>query len=94
MNATKPLFSLGRVVSTTGALEAFKATGEDPLAFLVRHSIGDWGEVDSHDEQENELSVKQGFRILSVYRLKDGTKFWIITEADRSYTTYLLPEEY
>jgi len=64
------------------------------MAYLVRHIAGDWGDVDEHDYRENELSLIQGFRLLSAYTLKTGTKIWIITEADRSATTVLLPEEY
>jgi hypothetical protein len=60
----------------------------------VRHVSGDWGDLNESDRQENELSVREGFRILSAYRMSDGTRFWIITEADRSVTTVLLPEEY
>jgi hypothetical protein len=61
---------------------------------LQRHLAGDWGELDEHDCRENELSLEHGWRILSSYRLSDGTKIWIITEADLSVTTHLLPEEY
>ena len=87
-------FSLGQVVSTPGALDALARAGQDPWPFIGRHVAGDWGELDEHDRAENELSVKEGFRILSVYTLSDGTKIWIITEADRSSTAILLPEEY
>lgn len=87
-------FPLGQTVATPGALEAFARTGETPLPFLARHANGDWGVVDEHDKAENDLSVEHGFRILSAYRLADSTKIWIITEADRSSTTILLPEEY
>lgn len=61
---------------------------------LLRHSRGDWGEVDEHDRQANEDALKDNARLLSVYRSADGTKFWVITEADRSVTTVLLPEDY
>ena len=64
------------------------------LDTIHRHSIGDWGELDDEDKAENELSLKEGFRILSSYTDRNGTKFWIITEADRSSTTVLLPEDY
>lgn len=87
-------FSPGSIVATPGALEAFRASGEEPLPFLQRHLTGDWGELDEHDCRENELSFEHGWRILSCYRLSDGTRIWIITEADRSVTTLLLPEEY
>jgi hypothetical protein len=58
------------------------------------HATGDWGELDDHDRVENEYSLVHGLRLLSAYRLKDQTKIWIITEADRSATTLLLPSEY
>jgi hypothetical protein len=87
-------FPLGQVVATPGAITAFQATGQSPLEFLKRHVQGDWGELDAHDVAENEYSLQRGLRLLSVYTLSDGTRFWIITEADRSVTTVLLPEEY
>ena len=87
-------FSPGSVVATPGALEAFRASGDDPLAYLIRHVAGDWGDVDEHDRRENEFSLVQGFRLLSAYTLQSGVKIWIITEADRSVTTFLLPDEY
>jgi hypothetical protein len=87
-------FPLGQTVATPGALEALRSAGETPLPYLVRHASGDWGDVDEEDKAENELAVKDGLRILSAYRLADGTKIWVITEADRSATTILLPEEY
>ena len=87
-------FSLGQVVATPGALDALERTGQSPLEFLSRHASGDWGEVCEADKKENDFSVRNGFRLLSAYRLRDGTKNWIITEADRSATTILLPEEY
>ena len=87
-------FSLGQVVSTPGALDALARAGQDAWQFIGRHVAGDWGELDEHDRRENELSLREGFRILSAYNLSDGTKIWIITEADRSATTILLPEEY
>lgn len=87
-------FSPGQIVATPGALEAFRASGELPLTFLQRHLARDWGEIDENDVRENELSLQHGWRILSAYRLSTGVKFWIITEADRSVTTFLLPDEY
>ncbi len=87
-------FSLGQVVSTPGALDALSRAGQDAWEFLGRHITGDWGELDEHDRRENELSLQKGLRILSAYHLTDGTKIWIITEADRSSTCVLLPEEY
>jgi len=61
---------------------------------LIKHMNGDWGELCPEDKAENELSVREGFRILSSYRDRNDVKFWIITEADRSSTTILLPEDY
>jgi hypothetical protein len=87
-------FALGKIVATPGALAAFESTGESPFTFLSRHAAGDWGQLDSQDVKENEYSLECGLRLLSAYHLNDGTKIWIITEADRSSTTLLLPEEY
>ena len=89
-----PKFPLGQVVATPGALQAFGASGNTPQEFLDRHVSGDWGELDKEDVAENDLSLKEGLRILSAYHLRDGTKIWIITEADRSSTSILLPDEY
>ena len=85
-------FRLGHIVATPNALS--RLTQEDIFRGIQRHQAGDWGDVDEHDRQENELSLKQGFRLLSVYHAADGTKFWVITEADRSATTFLLPADY
>ena len=90
MSAAK--FPLGRLVATPNALEHIP--NPDILAALQRHLTGDWGDLDEHDREENELSLKEGFRLHSVYRSAAGVKFWIITEADRSVTTVLLPEDY
>jgi len=92
---TKALFSLGQVVATPGALSALGDEGIGSEALLKRHVTGDWGDLSEEDRRENELSLKEGFRILSAYRLpRTGVKLWIITEADRSATTLLLPDEY
>jgi len=85
-------FELGRIVSTAGAIEALDPG--DVMKALQRHAAGDWGEVCPEDWKENELSLREGFRLLSVYRDRNATIFWIITEADRSATTVLLPDEY
>ena len=90
----KVRFELGQTVATPGALEAFMRSGDTPLPYLARHARGEWGDVDEDDKTENDFSVENGFRILSAYRLADDTRIWIITEADRSATTILLPEEY
>ncbi|HZP97049.1 MAG TPA: hypothetical protein VFC31_12005 [Candidatus Limnocylindria bacterium] len=91
---TSPKFSLGVIVATPGALRALEESSEEPFHFLYRHAAGDWGELGDEDKRENELSLREGFRLVSAYRLKSGEKLWIITEADRSVTTLLLPEEY
>jgi hypothetical protein len=89
------LFPLGQIVATPGALAALGKAGQTPLDFLSRHVCGDWGELSEDDRKENQLSLKRGFRLLSSYRTSaDDTRVWVITEADRSVTTILLPEEY
>jgi hypothetical protein len=87
-------FPLGRVVATPGALRALDEANQNPFEFLAQHQAGDWGELCEEDKRENEFSVRNGFRILSAYRTRNNTKIWVITEADRSVTTLLLPEEY
>ena len=89
-------FPLGRIVATRGALAAMSEEGQDPLGLglLARHQAGDWGDLDEEDKQENEFSVKRALRIFSAYTLSTGVKVWVITEADRSQTTILLPSEY
>lgn len=90
----KPLFDLGQVVGTPGALLALEDAEQHPVELLTRHAIGDWGELPDEDKKENELSVEKGFRIFSAYKLQSGVKVWVITEWDRSVTTILLPSEY
>lgn len=85
-------FPLGNTVITPGALEALSMTAV--LAALARHENGDWGEVCDEDRKANDRALIEGSRLLSVYRNGHGLKFWIITEADRSATTVLLPDEY
>ncbi len=87
-------FELGNIFITPGAIDALVETNQSAQEFLQRHRSGDWGELDEHDRRENELSIKHGFRILSAYRTAKDVRLWIITEADRSSTTILLPEEY
>src|SRR6202041_947145 len=90
-----PLFPLGQVVATPGALAALEKAGQQPQDFLARHVHGDWGDLCDEDRNENRLSLEEGFRLLSSYRTCAGdTKVWVISEADRSVTTLLLPEEY
>jgi hypothetical protein len=90
-NTNGPLFELGRVVSTPGALDAL--TEVDIAAALYSHQRGDWGDICREDWEENELSLREGYRLFSVYYTADGTKFWVITEADRSATTLELPSD-
>ncbi len=87
-----PRFPLGRVVITANAER--ELVRDDVTAALTRHAAGDWGECGSDDRQENELSLREGLRLFSVYHDRQGVKFWIITEADRSATTILLPSDY
>ena len=87
-------FSLGQVVATPGALSALEKAEQLPAEFLDRHVNDDWGEVPDADKQENERAVEQGFRILSAYTTSAGDKIWILTEADRSATILMVPEEY
>ena len=89
---TNPLFPLGRVVATQGVI-ALDLPLDTILALLRRHQTGDWGDLDPQDVRENELSLREGFRLMSVYSVNE-TRLWIITEADRSSTTILLPSEY
>lgn len=97
-NATKQqrevLFELGNIYLTEGAKEVLKESNQHPIIFLAKHQHGDWGDVCKTDAKENDLSVKEGFRILSSYKTSLDERIWIITEADRSSTTLLLPEDY
>jgi hypothetical protein len=84
---------LGRVEATPGALKLFMEAGAHPFDYLARHATGDWGELCAFDRRQNEIALREGLRVLSSYPV--GREFvWIITEADRSVTTILLPEEY
>lgn len=85
-------FPLGQLLATPGALEA--AGGEDLQSYLARHARGDWGDVGPGDARANDRALKDGTRLLSAYKLANGTRIWIITEADRAATTILLPDEY
>lgn len=92
MNDIQTLFQLGRLFITACANSELHA--EDVLGDIKRHAQGDWGDLCAEDRRENELSLKEGFRLLSVYKDRSGTTYWIITEADRSCTTVLLPSDY
>ena len=90
---TTPRFELGCIGITPGALEVLERSQMTPAHLLQRHVAGDWGELCFEDQCENELGLEKGLRIVSNYPLSDGI-VWVITEADRSSTTLLLPEEY
>ena len=89
----KPLFPLGQIVATPAVIAHFNEHRQSILPLLCRHVSGDWSELCAEDKAENALSVHQGFRILSRYTVA-GETVWIITEADRSATTALFPNEY
>ena len=97
---TTPKFNSGVILATPGATEAFEKNNQMPLEFLRRHLSGDWGEaLCEEDRQANNQSLVDGSRLLSAYKLADGTKLWCITEAvgengQREATTFLLPSEY
>jgi len=90
----KPHFRFGRVLMTPGAIEALQENCPSPWCFLIRHMTGDWGDLDAEVKRLNDEAVKNGSRILSSYTVSNGAKVWVITEADRSSTTILLPDEY
>jgi hypothetical protein len=89
---TAPL-PLGRVLATPGALELLAEAREHPFEYLARHATGDWGELCRYDCRQNEIALRDGYRVLSSYQIGEG-RVWIITEADRTITTILLPQEY
>lgn len=95
INDTKPRFTLGQTVATPGALEALETSGQAAAEFLQRHLVLDPGDLNEEDQQTNEEAITSSERVFSSYLLNDGTtKIWVITEADRSSTCLLLPEEY
>jgi hypothetical protein len=87
-------FSPGQTLITPGAIKALAQAEQHPGDFLSRHLQGDWGELCEEDKQTNQEALEQDLRLLSAYRTTGGSRLWIITEADRSATTILLPEEY
>ena len=94
-------FALGSLVATPGALRVLQQFGVDPLSLFARHVSGDFGELDAHDLRANEEAIACGFRVFSAYTLSrdlgskpESTRIWCITEADRSVTTLLRPEDY
>lgn len=87
-------FPLGQLVATPGALEAIEEAGQSPREFLRCHAQLEQGCLSDADHQENLFSVDKPLRIFSSFKTKKDCKLWVITEADRSATTILLPEEY
>ncbi len=87
-------FAPGRTLATPGALAAMEEAGTNPSSLILRHLSGDWGDLSPEDKEENELSLREGFRILSAYTLPTGQKIWLISEADRSVTTFIRPVDY
>jgi len=92
-NQVKPLFSLGRTVATPGAIAALQSINIPKSLLLVRHHAGDWGDLSDADKAANDDAVVNNDQIFSAYQFND-IRIWVITEADRSSTTILLPEEY
>lgn len=89
-----PLFPLGQLVATPGAIAALERSGQRPATFIRHHICGDWGTICASDKRLNDEAVREGTRILSAYKTTADETIWIITEADRSVTTILLPSEY
>ena len=88
----RPRFPSGPIVATPAALDVLSS--DEIQSALQRHLSGDWGECSLADRQANELALHDDARLMSVYRSASGVRFWIVTEADRSATTVLLPEDY
>ena len=84
---------LGKVLATPGAIKLLLEAGAHPFDYLARHVTGDWGDLDEQDREENERSLEHGWRVFRSYPVGEQC-IWVITEADRSVTTILLPEEY
>ena len=84
---------LGKVVATPGALKLLLEVGKDPFDYVARHATGDWGDLCAFDRRQNEVALREGLRVLSSYPVEEGN-IWIVTEAERSVTTILRPEDY
>lgn len=93
-NARRPLFPLGLIVATPGALDALARSGDSAHGFFMRHACGDFGTVCAGDWAANDAAIRSGERVFSAYVTSAGDKLWCITEADRSSTCLLLPDEY
>jgi hypothetical protein len=91
---SRPLIPLGQVVATPGALDALDRYAINAGTLLSRHQSGDWGVLCGDDAEQNSEALQIGARLMSSYPIAESVRIWIITEADRSVTTLLLPEEY
>jgi hypothetical protein len=91
---TEPLFSLGHLGMSPGALTALLALSLDPNVFIKRHVTGDWSEMEAEDQEVNRRALSVRSRVFSAYTFGANKKLWVITEADRSSTMILLPGEY
>jgi|OM-RGC.v1.029590558 hypothetical protein len=90
----RPRFKLGRIFATPAAIDVLSDVQVSIVDLLIRHVRGDWGDIPEADREQNELSVDVGLRLLSSYVLPNGQTVWVITEWDRSSTTFLLPGDY
>jgi hypothetical protein len=90
----RPKFSLGRIVVTPAALDAIQGGGQSPDSFLDKHVQSDWGTACREDRQASDDAHPLGTRLLSAYKTLTGCWIWIVTEADRSLTTIMLPSEF
>ncbi len=89
-----PRFPIGQIVATPGALSTLEEAEQAAIQLIKRHVAGDWGDLDDEDKASNERALLDGSRIFSAYVLKSGERLWVITEADRSSTCVLRPDEY
>ena len=94
LQSNSSLFPLGQVVATPGAIRALEEASTGSNTLLRRHQRGDWGKLSVADKEMNEQAVEDRVRLFSSYELRTGKRVWVITEADRSSTTILLPSEY
>ncbi|SCZ40025.1 MULTISPECIES: hypothetical protein [unclassified Pseudomonas] len=93
-DSAKPWSEHGALVMTPGVDALMKTKRLDPFHYFGRHILGDWGDICDEDRQLNEDALQSGYRLMSAYDVEPGLRLWVITEADRTVTTILLPEEY
>ena len=94
MARSETRFEIGSVVATPSALALLADCGQSPMEFVTRHQQGDWGSLSAEDRKLNEQAIESNERLISAYLTDSADRIWVITEADRSSTTILLPEEY